>query len=140
MISKSKVIVRYAETDQMGIVHHSVYPIWFELARTNLAKEAGFPYSEMEKTGVMTPLVELKCKYIKPAHYEDELTITARLSKLTPVRVEFYYEVFNNVDSKPICIGTTTHALVNKEFNIINTKKVHPEIYDILEKMIEKEN
>lgn len=140
MISKSKVIVRYAETDQMGIVHHSVYPIWFELARTDLAKEAGFPYSEMEKSGVMTPLIELNCKYIKPAHYEDELTITTRVSKLSPVRVEFYYEVFNNTDSKPICIGTTTHALVNKEFNIINTKKEHPEIYSILEKMLEKEN
>jgi len=48
MLSKSKVIVRYAETDQMGIVHHSVYPIWFELARTDLAKQAGFPYSKMD--------------------------------------------------------------------------------------------
>ena len=140
MISKSKIIVRYAETDQMGIVHHSVYPIWFELARTDLAKQAGFPYSQMEKEGVMTPLVELHCKYRKPAHYEDELIVTATISKLSAVKVEFYYEVFNNTDTKPICIGTTTHALVNKDFNIINTKKLHPEIYSILEKMVEKEN
>lgn len=104
MISKSKVIVRYAETDQMGIAHHSVYPIWFELARTDLAKQAGFPYSKMEQAGVMTPLVELQCKYRKPAHYEDELTVTATVSKLSGVKIEFYYEVFLKNEDKPICM------------------------------------
>ena len=121
MISKSKVIVRYAETDQMGIVHHSVYPIWFELARTDLAKQAGFAYSKMEQAGVMTPLVELQCKYKKPAHYEDELIVTATVSKLSNVKIEFYYEVFLADGNKPICTGTTTHALVSsKNFHIIN--------------------
>ncbi len=104
MISKSKVIVRYAETDQMGIAHHSVYPIWFELARTDLAKQAGFPYSKMEQAGVMTPLVELQCKYRKPAHYEDELIVTATVSKLSSVKIEFYYEVFLKNEDKPICM------------------------------------
>ena len=104
MISKSKVIVRYAETDQMGIAHHSVYPIWFELARTDLAKQAGFPYSKMEQVGVMTPLVELSCKYKKPVHYEDELIVTATVSKLSWVKIEFYYEVFLENENKPICM------------------------------------
>lgn len=138
MISKSKVIVRYAETDQMGIAHHSVYPIWFELARTDLAKQAGFPYSKMEQAGVMTPLVELQCKYRKPAHYEDELLVTATVSKLSSVKIEFYYEVFLKNEDKPICTGTTTHALVSsKSFHIINVKKEFPEIYSIMEKMLE---
>lgn len=141
MVSKSKVVVRYAETDQMGIVHHSVYPIWFELARTDLAKQAGFPYSEMEKAGLMTPLVELNCKYKKPANYEDELIITSTVSKLSPVKVEFYYEVFHEGDDKPICTGSTTHALVSsKTFRIVNAKKEFPDIYEILEKMIEDKN
>lgn len=80
MISKSKVTVRYAETDKMGIVHHSVYPIWYELARTDLSKQAGFPYSKMEEVGVMTPLVELNSKYYSPAYYDDNLIVTARVS------------------------------------------------------------
>lgn len=141
MISKSKIIVRYAETDQMGIVHHSVYPIWFELARTDLAKQAGFPYSQMEKEGVMTPLVELHCKYRKPAHYEDELIVTATISKLSTVKVEFYYEVFHPEDDKPICTGTTVHALVSsKDFHIVNVKKDFPNIYSAMENMMDKKD
>ena len=140
MISKSKVVARYAETDQMGIVHHSVYPIRFELARTDLAKQAGFPYSKMEEAGIMTPLVELHCKYRKPAHYEDELIVTATVSKLSPVKVEFSYEVFHEDDSKPICTGSTVHALVStKDFRIVNAKKEFPEIYGILESITEKD-
>ena len=69
MISKSQVVVRYAETDQMGIAHHANYPIWYEIARTDLIKNIGMTYSEMEHMGVMTPLVELGCRYIGTAHY-----------------------------------------------------------------------
>ena len=135
MISKSIVNVRYAETDKMGIVHHSVYPIWYELARTDLSKLAGFPYSKMEKEGIMTPLIELNCKYYSPAYYDDELIVTATVSKLTPVRLVFYYEVFRKNFEKPINTGYTVHAIVNKEMKPINTKKLFPEIYESMEKM-----
>ncbi len=136
MISKSIVNVRYAETDKMGIVHHSVYPIWYELARTDLSKMAGFPYSKMEEVGLMTPLVELNCKYYSPAYYDDELTVTATVSKLTPARIVFYYEVFRKASDKPINTGYTVHAIVNKDMKPINTKKVFPEIYQAMEKMM----
>ena len=136
MISKSILNVRYAETDKMGIVHHSVYPIWYELARTDLSKQAGFPYSEMEKSGVMTPLVELNCKYYSPAYYDDELIVTATVSKLTPARVVFSYEVYRKGSDKPINTGYTVHALVNKDMKPINTKKLYPEIYNAMEQMM----
>ena len=139
MISKSMINVRYAETDKMGIVHHSVYPIWFELARTDLSKEAGFSYRKMEEVGLMTPLVELNCKYYSPAYYDDDLIITATVSKLTPARVVFSYEVFREETSKPICTGYTVHAIVNKEMRPINAKKLFPEIYEALAKMLEKD-
>ena len=135
MISKSIVNVRYAETDKMGIVHHSVYPIWYELARTDLSKLTGFHYSKMEKEGIMTPLVELNCKYYSPAYYDDELIVTATVSKLTPARLVFYYEVFRKNFEKPINTGYTVHAIVNKEMKPINTKKLFPEIYEAMEKM-----
>lgn len=140
MISKSIVRVRYAETDQMGIVHHSVYPIWYELARTDLSKLAGFPYSKMEEEGVLTPLVELNSKYIKPAFYDDELIVTATVSKLTPARVVFSYEVLKKDSDKPINTGYTVHALVNKDMKPINTKKLFPDIYEAMSKMMEDKN
>ena len=139
MISKSIVRVRYAEIDKMGIVHHSVYPIWYELARTDLSKLAGFPYSKMEEDGVLTPLVELNCKYIKPAYYDDELVVTATVSKLTPARIVFYYEVFKDDSDKPINTGYTVHAIVNKDMRPINTKKLFPDIYQTMEKMMEEQ-
>ena len=135
MISKSIVTVRYVETDKMGIVHHSVYPIWYELVRTDLSKLAGFPYSKMEEKGLMTPLVELNCKYYSPAYYDDELVVTATVSKLTPARIVFYNEVFREGLEKPINTGYTVHAIVNTEMKPVNTKKLFPEIYEAMEKM-----
>ena len=135
MISKSIVNVRYAETDRMGIVHHSVYPIWYELARTDLSKLADFPYSKMEEEGLLLPLIEVNCKYCSPAYYDDELVVTATVSKLTPVRIVFYYEVFRKNQEKPINTGYTVHAIVNKDMRPVNTKKIFPEIYKAMEKM-----
>ena len=94
MISQTKITVRYAETDQMGIVHHSVYPIWYEAARTEAIKKIGMTYSTLEKNGVMIPLVELNCRYIFPAEYEDVLTINVEIAKLTPARIVFNYQIF----------------------------------------------
>lgn len=138
MYSETKVEVRYAETDKMGIVHHSVYPIWYELARTKFIKELGISYSQMEEMGVMTPLVQLSCKYIHPADYEDILTIRVSVSKLTPARVVFDYEVYKEGIEKPINTGSTTHAWVEKNLHPINFKKEFPELYKKIESTIEE--
>ena len=113
MISKSQVVVRYAETDQMGIVHHSNYPVWYEIGRTDLIKETGITYSELERMGVMTPLVELSCRYIGVARYEDVLTVETSIAELTPSRIRFAYRVFKQGEDKPINTGSTLHAWVN---------------------------
>lgn len=85
----STVEVRYAETDQMGIAHHSNYAVWFEVARTDFIKAVGISYTDVEKEGIITPLTSLECKYKKAAFYEDQLQIHASLTKLSPVRLEF---------------------------------------------------
>lgn len=136
MDSTSKVIVRYAETDRMGIVHHSVYPIWYELARTDFIKKIGMTYSNMEKKGIMTPLVELTSRYIKPANYEDELDIKVRVSKISPARIIFAYEVYH--DKELINTGTTMHAWTGKDLKPLNLKKVNPEIYRKIEATMEE--
>lgn len=138
MISETKIVVRYAETDKMGIVHHSVYPIWYELARTEAIKKIGMTYSSLEKNGIMTPLAELNCKYILPAEYEDVLTIKVEISKLTPARIVFNYQVFKVGIENPINTGTTTHAWVGKDLRPVNLKKQFPDIYERVSLLVEK--
>ena len=132
MESISKIVVRYAETDQMGIAHHSNYPIWYEVARTDCIKKIGMSYSQMEKCGVMLPLVKLDCHYLYTACYEDELELTVSIKTLTPVRVEFYYEVFNITKDKLINKGCTLHAFTDTNLKIVNMKKLHNELYTLI--------
>ena len=140
MYSESKIVVRYAETDKMGIVHHSIYPIWYEVARTDFIKKAiGISYSEFEKMGIMTPIVELNCKYILPADYEDELLIKVFIRKLSPARIEFEYNVRKEQDEKIINKGYTVHAWVGKDLKPLNMKKKYPDLYEKLEKIEIKE-
>lgn len=138
MYTEIKVTVRYAETDKMGITHHSVYPIWYELARTEMIKNIGITYTEMENEGIMLPLSELLCKYMIPSTYEDELTIRVKISKLTPARIVFNYETYKEGIEKPIATGATIHAWADsKTLKPINFKKHFPEYYEKIEKLIE---
>lgn len=134
MVSESKIVVRYAETDKMGIVHHSVYPIWYEVGRTDFIKKLGFTYSQMEKMGILTPLVGLSCKYIEPADYEDELIVKTKIGKMTPARIVFEYEVCKKNEEKPINTGSTIHALVGRDLKPMNIKKHFPEVYEKLKR------
>ena len=130
MYTETKIDVRYQETDQMGIVHHSVYPIWYEVARTDFTKEIGMTYCEMEKQGVMTPLVELSCKYMKPACYGDTVTVRTRVEKLTPARIVFVYEVYKG--DELLNTGMTMHAWTGKDLKPMNVKKHKPKVYEII--------
>lgn len=137
-ISKLKITARYAETDMMGIIHHSVYPVWFEAARTEFIKTVGIKYSELEKQGVMLPLSSLSCKYIMPVHYEDEVIIETRVQKLTAARIEFAYRVM--LEGKVMSEGSTTHGFVDSEsFRPINLKKVKPEFFSALNDIVKIE-
>lgn len=134
MVSESQIVVRYAETDQMGVAHHANYPIWYEVARTDLVKKLGISYSEMERMGMMTPLVELNCRYIGTARYEDQLTVEASVEELTPARIRFSYRIFQKGQEKPINTGATLHAWVDaKTFRPLNMKKHFPELYQRIE-------
>ncbi len=90
------VRVRYAETDQMNVVYHGNYAQYFEVARAECIREFGFTYKEMESLGVMMPIVDLQIKFLRPAHYDDLLTIKTTLRELpTNHKIEFNHEVYN---------------------------------------------
>ena len=135
MVTETKITVRYAETDQMGIVHHSVYPIWFEAARGDYVRQCGLGYDAIEEKGYMIPLHDLSCTYIRPCRYEETVTVVTRVCKSTPVKVEFAYEVYGEGETKPRVKGSTTHAWVRSDtFQMVNLKKEAPEIYEMLQK------
>ena len=92
MPSVTEITVRYAETDCMGVTHHAVYPVWFEVARTDYIKNAAVSYAEMERRGVMIPVTGISCKYRQPSRYDDTLEITTYVTRFSPARVEFRYE------------------------------------------------
>lgn len=94
--SETQLRVRYAETDQMGVVYHSNYFPYFEAARAEWIRQLGFSYADMEKMGIIMPVVDVHCRYLRPAKYDDLLTIRTTLKEL-PVhhKIEFHQEVFN---------------------------------------------
>jgi acyl-CoA thioester hydrolase len=108
---KTKIRVRYSETDQMGYVHHGNYAQFFEIGRLEWLRSLGISYSKMEKNGVMLPVYSLNTRFIKPAFYDQELTIVTRLKKTPSVRIEFYYEIFNDKEEK-ITTGETTLVFI----------------------------
>ena len=109
-----KTRVRYAETDQMGYVYYGNYATYFEVARVEAFRSIGFSYREMEEDGVLMPVLELKTKYIKPALYDQELTIKINVKEKPGIRIKFDYEVFNE-EGDLLNIAETTLVFINKE-------------------------
>ena len=112
--SISKLRVRYAETDQMGIVYYANYLVWFEVGRTDLLRDRGWSYREMEGVGISLPVVEAVCEYRRPARYDDELEVQTTGVMLSPVRLRFDYRVVRPVDAAMVAEGHTVHASLDR--------------------------
>jgi acyl-CoA thioester hydrolase len=118
--SVSSVRVRYAETDKMGVVYYANYFVWFEVGRTDLLRTLGWSYREMELAGVSLPVIEAHCEYTRPARYDDDLEIRTAGRLISPVRMEFTYEVHVIVtpangaaESFVAATGRTMHASID---------------------------
>jgi acyl-CoA thioester hydrolase len=111
--SEVRLRVRYAETDQMGIVHHANYLVWMEVARTELCRMRGISYREMEeRSGLHLVVAEVRCRYLQPARYDDEILASAWLESAHPRMVEFAYEIRRAADATLLATGTTKHIFV----------------------------
>ena len=107
---ETEIRVRYAETDQMGIVHHSNYLIWFELGRSEFCRARGFSYKEMEeKENALLVVAEVYCRYKSSAFYEDLLTVRTKISEVRSRSMRFVYEVYRASDEVLIAEGETLH-------------------------------
>lgn len=130
--------VRYVETDQMGIVHHSHYFAWFEVGRTEFIATSGLHYREVEVQGFFMPLIDCGCQFLLSAHYEDELIITVQVEEIRFARISFLYQVIRNKEL--LAKGYTRHAFVNRDLQPINARRTHPVIWDIMQRLWKEKN
>jgi acyl-CoA thioester hydrolase len=114
-VCETTIRVRYAETDQMGVVYHSNYLIWFEVGRVELLRELGFTYLEMEQEGMNLPVVEATCRYKHPARYDDEVAIRTRIALMKTSLLRFDYDVVRKSDERLLAHGESIHVVVGQD-------------------------
>ena len=116
-IHQTKIKVRYAETDQMGVVHHANYAQYLEIGRLEWLSALGISYKEMEANGVMLPVVSMSLKYKKPALYDDTLTVSTQLLKAPTASIEFNYEIHNS-SGQLLTTAHTKLVFINMKSNL----------------------
>ena len=112
---ESRVRVRYKETDQMGIAHHSNYMVWFEIGRTDLCRAAGFPYSTIEERGFLLVVTEVTCRYRVPFRYDDEVVIRTAVADAGSRSFAFRYELRDTTGENLHATGSSTHLWLDRE-------------------------
>ena len=112
----TKIRVRYGETDQMGYMYYGNYAGFYEVGRVEMLRSLGMTYSWMEASGVKMPVLEMKCKYLKPALYDEEISIKVIMEKMPGIKIHFKYDLYNP-NGELINIGETLLAFVNMKTN-----------------------
>jgi acyl-CoA thioester hydrolase len=107
--------VRYAEIDRMGVAYHSRYIEWFEAARTEMLRDMGLPYKNLEEKNLFLPLVEVYCRYIKPVLYDELVTIHTIVKTVSRIKLHLEYDLFGEKDELLRAEGHTLHCFVNQE-------------------------
>lgn len=126
-INESKIDVRYAETDQMGVVHHANYLVWMEVGRTNLIKDLGFTYAGLEADGYLAPVIDVSVQYKSTMTYGQTATIRTWVESHGRLRTVYGYEILQE-DGTVAVTGTTEHVLVKKDsFRPVSLRKIAPD-------------
>ena len=130
---ETEIRVRYAETDKMGIVHHSNFLVWFETGRSDFCRARGFSYKEMEEDGALMVVAETYIRYKAPAYYEDVLIIRLKIDEVRSRSIRFVYEIIRPDDDSMIAEGETLHLVTDSNNKIrqipaiYRTKLLSPE-------------
>lgn len=133
LVSTKEIEVRYAETDQMGVVYHANYLVWMEVGRTTLIQDLGFNYAEMEKDGVISPVMDIQISYKKPLRYGEKATVKTWIDEYDGLRVIYGYEIMT-MDGEIAVTATSKHVCVKKEnFRPIIIRKLYPDWHNAYE-------
>jgi acyl-CoA thioester hydrolase len=115
VVNENRLRVRYAETDQMGVVYHANYFVWFEIGRVELLRQLGFSYRDMEaQDGCGIAVIDARCRYKAPARYDDELLLRTQLIYVRESLIQFGYELLRASDGELLAEGDTTHVVVDR--------------------------
>jgi len=126
-------LVKYYETDQMGIVHHSNYIRWFEEARIDYMKINHIMVSDMEKKGIQIPVTGVSCDYVRPARFDEQVIIETKMTAYNGVRMEFSYAVCNEITGQLLVTGNSRHCFIDaSNFSPVSLKKRLPEIHNYM--------
>ncbi|HXZ81685.1 MAG TPA: thioesterase family protein [Terriglobales bacterium] len=119
--SESRLRVRYAETDQMGVVYHANYFVWFEVGRVDLLRQLGFNYKDMEsQDGCRIAVADARCRYKSPALYDDQILVRTHIRRVRSSMVQFGYKVLRETDSQLLAEGETTHIVTDADLKVTN--------------------
>jgi acyl-CoA thioester hydrolase len=114
---ETRIRVRYADTDQMGVVYHANYLIWMEVGRVEYCRAAGLRYRDLEKEGgILLAVVEAHCRYVSPALYDDEVIVRTRIEEANPRALRFTYELVSAEDGRTLAVGFTRHVFCGRDF------------------------
>ena len=116
VVSESRLRVRYAETDQMGVVYHANHFIWFEIGRVDLMRQLGFNYRDLERDhGCFIPVVDARCRYKAPARYDDEIIVRTHLRNVRESMIHFGYELVRADNHELLAEGETMHMILDSK-------------------------
>ena len=119
IVNETRVRVRYAETDQMGVVYHANHFIWFEIGRVELMRQLGFSYNDMERDdGLFIAVADARCRYKAPAHYDDEIIVRTHLKNVRDSVVHFGYQLVRVSDGMLLAEGETTHIVTDTQMKM----------------------
>jgi len=119
IFGESRLRVRYAETDQMGVVYHANHFVWFEIGRVELMRQLGFTYRDMEQEhGCFIPVVDARCRYKAPARYDDEIIVRTRLKNVRESVIQFAYELVRAGDGVLLAEGETMHMIMDAKMKV----------------------
>jgi len=129
----TEVRVRYAETDAMGVAYHANYLVWFEVGRTALLEELGYPYAQLEADGIILPVAECHVRYRVPARYDDILLVRSRCTELRGVSMVLSYRIENKESGTLLAEGWTKHAIVDRNMKPVKVRDVNPRLLELLQ-------
>lgn len=129
LVVTKEIEVRYAETDQMGVVYHTNYLIWMEIGRTAFIQELGFNYADLEKDGIISPVLDIQASYKQPIRYGEKATIKTWVEEYDGLRTTYGYKILK--DNKEVAvIGSSKHVCVKKDnFRPVSLRKLYPEMH-----------
>lgn len=127
----ARLRVRYAETDQMGVVYHANYLVWMEVGRVEYCRAAGGRYRDLETAGILLAVVEVNCRYYAPARYDDEVIVRTQIEEANARMVRFGYELLAGEDSRRLASGYTRHIFCGRDFRATKLPEKYRAVFGI---------